>query len=147
MCCDVGRVVVGAGMMVTGWVWRYGRCWRERATCVYRGVYRQVYCAVQPVYRCAALSQWSRQARPAPSVSRFKSPSPDTSLASHSVNKKLRRPLSHHSPPAGQSCYGPPSLDWARRDQRKRSLTMIRGQGRAGPQWWTIPCWLLNLTK
>ena len=43
-----------------------GRCWRERATCVYRGVYRQVYCTV---YRCVVQAAPARSLRQSYQVS------------------------------------------------------------------------------
>ena len=139
--CDVGSVVV-AGMMVTGWVWSYGGMevgvgGSERATCVYRGLYRQVYCAVQSAVQSSTVDSVQVCARllprPAPSVSRIKSPSPDTSLAPHFLKTNSELTASVSSQPAIRTV-----LSGRTRLQLCRAnlvlLVMIRGQGRAGPQ-------------
>ena len=112
---------------------------RERATCVYRGLYGQVYCAVHTTVQsstvdsvqvCASLLLMPR---PAPSVSRIKSPSPDTSLAPHFLKTNSELTASVSSQPASRTVLsGGTSLQLCRANLVL--LVMIRGQGRAGPQ-------------
>ena len=82
---------------------------RERATCVYRGLYGQVYCAVHTTVQSSTVDSVQVCARlllmprPAPSVSRIKSPSPDTSLAPHFLKTNSELTASVSSQPASRT--------------------------------------------